>query len=265
LVNLCNVCAIAYTGLARIEGSPTHEWIAKTLAAANCADTGTASEVLASHATEAFAKIRPSLRKQSFLLTGWASFDGMSGLRPHLGIITNFIDEQGRHIAQAKAKFDRRFRALLDGEEFVWTAVGEPLRVDRQQQFARNLRKMIAKKMGPQELLRLMVDEIAYTSVRQKCPTVGAKILGVSIPKTCVERQSQSGFSAMMSLQPQKEAVTFTYFQPGYSELQQYGPTLVFGEFAFTDIETRKDLNTDYQSIGFKILAGPKSTTSKSE
>jgi hypothetical protein len=150
LVNLCNVCAIAYTGLARIEGSPTHEWIAKTLAAANCADTGAASEVLASHATEAFAKIRPSLRQQSFLLTGWASFDGMSGLRPHLGIITNYIDEQGRHIAQAKAKFDRRFRALLDGEEFVWTAVGEPLRADRQQQFARNLRKMIAKKMGPQ-------------------------------------------------------------------------------------------------------------------
>jgi len=32
LVSLCNICGIGYSGLARLGGSPTHEWIAKTLA-----------------------------------------------------------------------------------------------------------------------------------------------------------------------------------------------------------------------------------------
>lgn len=36
LVLLCGVWGIAYTGFARLQGTPTHEWIALTLAKANC-------------------------------------------------------------------------------------------------------------------------------------------------------------------------------------------------------------------------------------
>jgi len=32
LVSLCNMSGIGYTGLAEIDGIPTHEWIATTLA-----------------------------------------------------------------------------------------------------------------------------------------------------------------------------------------------------------------------------------------
>ena len=51
----------------------------------------------------------------------------------------------------------------------------------------------------------------------------------------------------------------FTYFEPGFSELQQYGPTIVCGESAYTDVRTENDPANNSQSSGLKILSTPKS------
>jgi hypothetical protein len=56
LVSLCNTCGIGYTGLSTIDGEPTHEWIAKVLAGANCGGPEAASRVLAGRAERALAK-----------------------------------------------------------------------------------------------------------------------------------------------------------------------------------------------------------------
>jgi hypothetical protein len=90
LVCLCGAAGIGYTGLARIEGIPTHEWIAKNLAEGSCCDPANAERITLERATSAFSKIRRW--PQSFLMAGWAPFEKLSGLRPHLGLITNMID-----------------------------------------------------------------------------------------------------------------------------------------------------------------------------
>ena len=256
LVNFCNYSGLAYSGLAQIKGKPTHEWIACALADANCSDIFTAGEILRDRATQAFTNLPPSTRRHVFVITGWGQFKKSLGLRPHVGVISNYLDSDWRPLPDSRPTFDFTTRVLNEDGPVYWAAFGHPLGQDRYQTFTRNMNRLVTRDIGPREALRLLVEEIVSTSSRQS--TVGSKILALSIPKQCVEKQLESGSSTMMAIPPTRETVTFAYFQPGYSELQQYGPTFVCGEFAFTNIETKSDPSIEYQSIEFKILAGPK-------
>ena len=71
----------------------------------------------------------------------------------------------------------------------------------------------------------------------------------------------QTGHSMMLAKLPDENVAAFTYFDMGYSELQQYGPTFVCGEFAGTDIKTENDPGRDFQSSEFRILSLPKQKT----
>jgi hypothetical protein len=261
LVSLCNICGIGYSGLAHIEGSPTHEWIAKTLASANCRDAATASTILTEQSTRAFSSVRPSIRRQMFLMAGWAFFDKPPGLRSHFCTITNTLDESGQVLSVPRDLFDRRIRALRDDEEFLWTSVGQPLGQDRGQRLCRNLRRLVVREIGPKEALRLLIEEIIHTSIQEKCSAVGSKILGFCIPKRSVELQLQTGSSSMLAMLPNENSVAFTYFEPSYNELLQYGPTFICGEFAATDVQTENDPSRDYQSSQMRFLSLPKQKT----
>lgn len=59
LVSLCNMSGIGYTGLAQIDGIPTHEWIAKTLASEQCSEPATACRLLAERARAALLRRAP--------------------------------------------------------------------------------------------------------------------------------------------------------------------------------------------------------------
>ena len=62
LVSLCHTTGIGYTGPASLEGKPTHEWIAVTLASAAAGDPDTASRALVSNAARAVASLSPAMR-----------------------------------------------------------------------------------------------------------------------------------------------------------------------------------------------------------
>ena len=106
-----------------------------------------------------------------------------------------------------------------------------------------------------EEALRLLVDEVIRTS--GYCSAVGWKVLGFCIPRNAAKRFFETGQQAMLAVQPNPDVTAFTYFEKGYSELQQYGPTSVCGQWAVTDVETRNDPSRDFQSSSFRILAGP--------
>ena len=255
LVSLCGVCGIAYSGLAHIEANPTHEWIGKTLASENCCHPERASRVLVERAGRAFAKVRPEIRSHTFLISGWAEFTDFVGVRSHFCAISNCLDEAGRALATARDTFDCRIYPLPDAKQFLWCWIGQPLRTERVQGLERNLRKLVARKIGPKEALRLLVDEIIYTSTKEKRREVGCKVLGVCIPKRNRDPHNQM----MLAQLPNEQTASFTYFEPQYSELRQYGPTFVCGEYAYTDIECENDASRNYQSIQVRILSIPKS------
>lgn len=245
------------SGLAALGGSPTHEWIAKTLAAQNCRDAATASEILVKATSSAIPPVHAELRRQIFLLSGWAYFGDPPTLRSHFCIVTNALDETGQLLPLPRAQFDRTIRSLKDDEAFLWYAIGQPLGQDRVSPFERNLRRLVARDIGPKEVLRLLVAEVLHTHHTKTPRTVGKKILGFCIPKKAVELQLQTGQSMALAQLPDESTVAFTYFDPVHSELLQYGPTFVCGEFAATDIETQSDPTRDFQSSKMRFLSLP--------
>jgi hypothetical protein len=105
------------------------------------------------------------------------------------------------------------------------------------------------------------VDEIVHTSSNVGNPTVGSKVLGFCIPRLAAERQARTGRSAVLAAKANPEAATFAYFEPGYSELRQHGPTIVCGQYAVTDVVTENDPSRDFQVSQVRILSLPNFST----
>jgi hypothetical protein len=108
LVSLCNTCGIGYSGLAMLGGEPTHEWVAKTLAAAACRDPNSASQVLVEATAKVVQSVRSDLRRQVFLISGWEYFGEPALLRPHFCVVSNFLDESGNILAVPQQSFAQR-------------------------------------------------------------------------------------------------------------------------------------------------------------
>jgi hypothetical protein len=259
LVSLCNVCGIAYTGLAEINRTKTYEWIAKVLAEGKCREAAEASRLLASKATDAFKKYPVSRRRHAFLIVGWAYFENIEGLRSHFCLISNYLDESGQPLPNARNEFDLRVRALKEDEKFLWREVGVQIAGDRRRRVERTIRKLVSRNTGPKSVLRVLVDEVIYTAKINS--TVGKKVLGLCIPRAAVLSQMSGGHTALLAKLPNDRVATFTYFDPSYSELQQYGPAFVCGEHAYIDLTTETDPDRNFQSSQVKIISLPKTNT----
>jgi hypothetical protein len=256
LVSLCNICGIGFTGVAEIEGSPTHEWIAKTLAHEQCTDPATASRILSERARSALSSVPLEYSRQTFVITGWAYFKDLTGLRPHVCAITNMLDISGRTLAQAQHAFAIYTKALRDDEDLSLHIIGQPLVLERGQRLERNLRMLITREISANAAIRRLVDEIIHSSGLYS--TVGKKVLCLCIPRRAVQASIASGLSAMLASQPCDDKVTFCYYDPAYSELQQFGPTTTCGGFAMTDLNTQSDPTIGFQKSETRILAMPK-------
>jgi hypothetical protein len=221
LVSLCNLSGIAYTGLAQIEGYPTHEWIANMLAAEECSDPGVASRILAERAHRALLNVSPALRRQEFVLTGWSGLTGFEALRPYVAIVSNMLDASGRILSQPADNFVSLVRAFRDQDDPIICVIGHPLLNDRVHLLKRNLRRLVVHEISPKETLRLLVDEVIHTAGNTK--TVGKKVLALCIPRKAAQAAIESGNSTLRAGQPGDGSATFCYFDPSYSELQQYG------------------------------------------
>lgn len=261
LVSLGNIWGVAYTGLAEIQRVPTYEWIAKTLAAGNCRSTGQAGDILSTNARQAVEKISPAQRRLMFAIAGFAYFKGIEGLRPHVSIVSNFTDKRGQPLSKANNVFDCRTYYLKQAQDFLADVEGTPIGSERKELLVRNLRKLVAREIGPRETLRLLVDEILSTSkalaVTDRVPTVGTKILGLCIPRQAVECQLKVGGSLLMGKQPDLRTAAFTCFDPVYNQFEEHGPAFVWGEMAYGPLVGKTDPVTRSQSASVRILHVP--------
>lgn len=255
LVSLCHTCGIGYTGLARLGGHPTHEWIALTLARANCHDASGASEALMHKANAALPGIDKKLRRQTFVIAGWAYFGEVPVLLPHICVVSNCLGEDLSQLALPQDVFRRRTRTLQENESVFHFVIGAPLRPDRAIQFERNLRRLAEREVGPRDALRLMVAEIFATHARER--TVGDKALAFCIPRASAESRATTGYSQLSGLLPNSSGSTFSYFDRDYDAFKQFGPTIVCGEFAATDLRFDNDPQKPLQSAQLKILYAP--------
>lgn len=58
----------------------------------------------------------------------------------------------------------------------------------------------------------------------------------------------------VLAKEPDLKTSAFCYFTPEYSQLQQYGPTMVCGKHAVTDVKTSADEIGNRQRASVKLL-----------
>lgn len=252
LVSLCNSAVIGYTGLARIGGMPTHEWIATTLAKAACQHPGAAADTLLKNTNAALPNLASPLRRQAFLLAGWAPFEPVGEIRPHVCLVSNFHDESLNQTADSASDFRLRLRVLQESENAFVFSIGQPLQQSRELNLVRHLNRLIARQIGPKEMLRLLVEEVFFTSTLSG--TVGDRVLACCIPRHNAQQYFSEGQSRLSGMLPRSDRATFSYFDRRYNEHSQYGPTIVCGSQAFTDLRYTKEKNGPAQSVSWRVL-----------
>src|SRR5467141_739816 len=208
MVSLCNTAGIAYTGLAQLDGIPTHEWICHRLADANVARAGLVLPVLMEAATRSFSTLSSSqLFPHSFLLAGYERFQDES-IRPMLGDVTNMRDIGGRLLPSPGRTFVG-FRYVQQPEQRIYsTAAGVPLADARHAALVRNLGRAYSRETSDEPLLRLLADTIV-TTARKETDKVGERVLTMAIPLRSV--MATHPFRAMVAGPASNDVATFGY------------------------------------------------------
>lgn len=254
MVSLCNVAAIAYTGLAAIDGVPTYEWICHRMVDVAATRVATAVASLERAATESFSRLTArALYPHTFLLAGYDSFvEG--GVRPHLAIITNTRDVEGRSLGSPGSIFRTFIYVKPPSVRLYAHFEGARFTDQRRAALVRNLGRAYSRDCTDEPLLRLMSQAIVESS---RLPTfsVGERVLTMAIPEESLRRPNQA--SVLLTGPAATAHATFGYFVPGVARVIQFGPALACGGSAVVDLETENDPSTSYQSASVRILRIP--------
>lgn len=254
LVSLCNICGIAYSGLAKLQGRPTHEWIALRLAEKGCQDPGVAARLIRDAASVAL-KEEHLVLEQSFLITGWGLLKDGKTLQAHFRVVSNSLDQGLRRLPAPGTDFRDYALGIREGSEISLCVIGQRLVQNRGKALVRFLTRFVQHEVSPKEAMLALVKEVVFDS--QHAATVGSQVLCYCIPRVAAERAIQTGSTMMLAMEPDLHTAAFCYFDPTYSELRQYGPTFTCGETAMTDVETVTDPARDFQSASMKFLHLP--------
>jgi hypothetical protein len=131
LICVCGTWGIAYTGLAELEGRPTHEWIAVRLAERNCLSGFVAAQILV-YAAAVAMRTAPKPYELTFVIVGWsrAVKDGI--VRPEFLLVSNMFDADQRRRPKPGPDFHFfKRRALQAYQPYGSQVIGQPLRPDR--------------------------------------------------------------------------------------------------------------------------------------
>lgn len=256
VVSLCHVNAIGYTGLAKLAGIPTNEWIAITLAKAGCHHAAHASEVLSQHVHVALPPLPPELRRQAFLMCGWAPFQPNNLVKPHICLISNYHDGAQATAAAARATFGVNTRTLQAGEPAAVFAIGEPLQPTRETYLLRSIRRAVSRENGYAAVLRLLAEEVFATNART--PTVGDRVQAFCAPLASAKSLFVKGEARLSGLRARADRSTFSYFDRQYNEYEQFGPTFVCGGQAFSDTKYERNRLGPETSMSIRVLYAPK-------
>jgi hypothetical protein len=172
--------------------------------------------------------------------------------------VTNARSPDNRALAASSDSFVRIFHTLRRNSTFELIVIGQPLRSNRVHKLRRKIRRFADRRISSRETLKLLVEEIVHTS--QSNPTVGSKVVAMSIPIKAIARSLATNFGPpMLPSQPDHdEGVTFAYFEPAYSDLVQYGPTFVCNGYAFADVLAARD--GDDRATSMRFIAKPRQT-----
>jgi hypothetical protein len=252
LIAFCGQGGIGYTGLARLNGMPTHEWVAITLARENCTRLADTYQVLALKTPEALHGVARHLQTITFTIAGWEWFGDPPVLKPHLALVSNLLGDTGNWLTAPTDEFRIFVRPLEPKLPFAWQTVGMGIEKGRAFALTRALRRLSARGLGPRYSLQYLIDEIQHTSNVQR--RVGDKILTMCIPRRSFEWSISTGEHFMRASIPTIDVASCGYYDPSRKENLQYGPTMVCAGMATSDFTGTNDEATNTQTASVRLL-----------
>jgi hypothetical protein len=174
LVSLCNTSAIAYTGLATLEGVPTHHWIARRLQETGCRSGAVAAKVLWEAAPSAYAKAKVHIA-QEFIIATW-EVNSAGEIAPYLYIVSNMYAKNVVRKKEPSSEFGSIVRSIRANETIGGTVLGNPLLPGRPKRLKLWCQRLLKEEHLRRKLLQALVDEIVHTS-RGGGGLVGEKVL----------------------------------------------------------------------------------------
>lgn len=235
-----NRIAFSYTGLAKINGQDTDEWLADALASGD--DENECLIAVGDRATEAFARFRAplALKTHAFVGVGWHKLAKDEPWRPWLCSISNSLDAEGRWRFPPRDRFQSHSHVLTPtgGERPVaLSVVGQRLKRDEQVALMRDLRRYVEHHVGPGAVSDRLVEQVRAVAARTQ--TVSPEVMVNAIP--LLPDKFESGEVAAISARPTLDTHAFSYIPAGKTAEVELGPRGAFpGGGQFFDFRSRQ-------------------------
>jgi|GEM_PF-7090825 len=183
----CGRVAIGYTGVAKIQGLDTAEWIAKTVAPHDQLEPALAAVA---------ASLAPIIGTQriAIVASGWATLEEKNP-RAFACTISNFQDEQGGWLPKARPQITRRLEWLDPGEPYLLSVAGQQLTATEQTSLDQKIRQALKEKNIPFGLAEALGEQVRRISDdgSERGKRVGKGLIVQALSRTAVERQLAEG------------------------------------------------------------------------
>jgi hypothetical protein len=222
---LNNRIAIAYTGLANIEGQRTDYWILDKL-----------KDIKKDSISDCFSYLEDSLNKIDFvgfdleiIATGWIKFNDSIDFEPIVYSISNSSS------AKRIGDFTHRFQTL-NKECFGFYTCGQRITPEQRKALLRIIRRKMVKGVKPEGVLSILFSFVSDLSNENRF--IGSNLMGLCIPKQSVTKLPSLFLTAIQNT-PLVILDDNSYFlyKTKNSGLVGYGPHMVSLGTALTDFE----------------------------
>jgi len=157
-VYYCGRVAVAYTGLAIMEGKPTAEWIGSCMK--DKAGTEQAMNHVASHADAHFQNTNPRERRLAVVAVGWSTLQGAQPPRPFLCVASNFLTDSWEWDTSAPRQMAVRTIFLRASSSHRIFVAGQRLTPEEKQRLDALVACAIAGSTPPTEWARFLGDAV---------------------------------------------------------------------------------------------------------
>ena len=227
----CGRCAIAYTGLANIEGQDTSKWIAHQLL--NEDGVESALEKIGAVLEGIFGASPAYHQRLAILAFGWATHHGQPPIRPYCCVLSNFFDPARGWLDTPRPRFSIHIDFLRKPLKSMVVIAGQPLHPLDVIWLTRSTRRCAEHATGPLPYARLLGSTIRGVSASgdARSARVGRALIIQALSLSAIE----SGAGGDLLTPLAKEANSFLYMADDGSIDPAQGPILVCGDTILTD------------------------------
>jgi hypothetical protein len=232
----------SYTGLARIEGQRTDEWLARAIADGPTEDMAAVARRVADKATVAFRRLNCESRfkRHAFRGTGWFRLKNEDWFSPGLITVHNAFDHNTGHwLSQPLNEFKvaSYFPSKLPGGCFIRN-VGVTATAEERSAVMRLVRKCANHpKATKRAVLDALVMAVQWLSKHRNYKTIGPSLMAICLPRSCVEKLDGTGAFVMFTGKPEDSAPTFLYVPAKGTTPISFGPIFVGGQIILTGFQ----------------------------